>query len=200
MRFHLYLFFFVASSAALLASPPIQPPTENQERDSGLVVYRGGNPGEFMVSWWGYAGNYYFIETSDDLEVWTVLPLVELGGDEAITLGFDLADARRFWKLDYSDDPESELLSTDYNGIGLSAWDQLQLGYNPFETVDTVGNGIPDVWELFWFGTLGVVDPNGDLDQDGQTAMQEFLSSSNPTVSDNPLVGLVLTTPFQREN
>jgi hypothetical protein len=190
MSIFLCLCVFFAGSVALLASPPAQPPSGNQERNSGLVVYLGSNPGELMVSWWGYDENYYFIETSDDLKEWTLLPMVELGGDEAITLGFDLTDARRFWKLDYSDDPESDLLSTDYNGIGISAWDQLQLGYNPFEWVDTHGTGLTDVWELFWFGTVGVVDPNDNPDDDGLTNLQEYENGTDPEHPDTDGDGL----------
>ncbi len=175
---------------SLRSSPPTQPPNEDQERNSGLVVYLDGSPVQIMVSWWGYDEKFYFIETSDDLEEWSMLPTVELGEEEAITLGFDLTEAHFFWKLQYSDDPESDLLSTDYNGIGLSAWDQLQLGYNPFESVDTDENDLHDAWEMHYFGATGV-DPAGDPDGDSLKNSEEFLAGTDPLDPDTDKDGLL---------
>ncbi len=108
-----------------------------------MVVYPGANPGEIMLSWWGYDENFYFIETSSDLHEWTLLPAIELGGDEPITLGFDFSAARLFWRLRYSDDPESELLSADLDGDGLSVYREYDLGSDPFNP-DTSGDGVFD--------------------------------------------------------
>lgn len=46
-------------------------------------------------------------------------------------------------------------------------------------THDTDQNGIPDWWELYYFGHIGI-DPNSDADGDGLTNLQEFQSTSNP--------------------
>ena len=176
-----FLFLAVLCVGSLRSSPPTQPPNEDQERNSGLVVYLDGSPVQIMVSWWGYDDKFYFIETSDDLQEWTMLPTVELGEEEAITLGFDLTEAHFFWKLQYSNDPESELLSTDYNGIGLSAWDQLQLGYNPFDWVDTDENDLHDAWEMHYFDLIGV-DPSAVNPLTGLTHLTSFFQGRNPTV------------------
>jgi hypothetical protein len=44
---------------------------------------------------------------------------------------------------------------------------------------DTDGNGLPDLWEMAYFGRIGV-DPNGDEDGDGLTNLQEYQRWSNP--------------------
>jgi hypothetical protein len=51
------------------------------------------------------------------------------------------------------------------------------------QPTDTDGNGLPDIWQMHYFGHLGV-DPNADPDQDGLSNLQEYLRHSDPT---NPL-------------
>jgi hypothetical protein len=48
-----------------------------------------------------------------------------------------------------------------------------------FDLTDTDQNGLADVWEIQYFGEVGV-DPDGDADGDGLTNMQEFTAGSDP--------------------
>jgi hypothetical protein len=45
---------------------------------------------------------------------------------------------------------------------------------------DADGNGIPDTWEVQYFGTNGV-NPNADPDGDGMANLLEYLADTNPT-------------------
>lgn len=193
MRIHLNLFAFLASSTALLASPP--PPTADS-LNSGLRVYYDDGTESFHLTWWGIDTYYYFIEQTEDLKNWSFVPTVEEGADDPLAMAFQLSADRWFWRVRYSNDPESNLLSADYNEIGISAWDQLQLGYNPFDWVDTDENDLHDAWELYHFGLIGI-DPDADSDGDGQTNLQEFNSGSNPQHPDHPAVSLTLLTPLR---
>jgi subtilisin family serine protease len=47
--------------------------------------------------------------------------------------------------------------------------------------VDSDNNGLPDWWELQYFGHLTGTDPNGDPDGDGASNLAEFLAGTNPT-------------------
>lgn len=47
-------------------------------------------------------------------------------------------------------------------------------------TPDSDNNGLPDGWEKYYFGYVGV-DPYQDKDDDGLTNLQEYLQGSNPT-------------------
>jgi subtilisin family serine protease len=47
--------------------------------------------------------------------------------------------------------------------------------------VDSDTNGLPDWWELQYFGHLTGTDPNGDPDHDGASNLAEFLAGTNPT-------------------
>jgi subtilisin family serine protease len=48
-------------------------------------------------------------------------------------------------------------------------------------TVDTDGNGLPDWWELQYFGHLTGTDPAADPDHDGADNLAEFLAGTDPT-------------------
>ena len=50
-------------------------------------------------------------------------------------------------------------------------------------TVDSDNNGLPDWWELKYFGHLGV-DPNDDPDGDGLTNLQEYQRGTHPQHAD----------------
>jgi subtilisin family serine protease len=47
--------------------------------------------------------------------------------------------------------------------------------------VDTDGNGLPDWWELQYFGHLTGTDPNADPDHDGMSNFAEWIAGTNPT-------------------
>src|SRR5439155_20855499 len=48
---------------------------------------------------------------------------------------------------------------------------------------DTDGDGLPDAWEIQYFGSINDprATPNADPDSDGFTNLQEYLSGTNPT-------------------
>jgi hypothetical protein len=47
--------------------------------------------------------------------------------------------------------------------------------------VDTDNNGLPDWWELEYFGHLTGTDPNADPDHDGMSNLAEWVAGTNPT-------------------
>jgi hypothetical protein len=57
---------------------------------------------------------------------------------------------------------------------------------------DADGNGLPNWFEMFWFGKFGDMttatgtDPKGDPDGDGKTNLQEYLDQTNPTTPSVP--------------
>jgi YD repeat-containing protein len=51
---------------------------------------------------------------------------------------------------------------------------------------DADGNGLPDAWELQYFGHTGV-NPNDDPDRDGFSNLQEYIADTNPLDSNSYL-------------
>lgn len=51
--------------------------------------------------------------------------------------------------------------------------------------IDSYGIGIPDWWQLVWFGKTGI-DPYDDPDGDGWTNVQEYQNGTAPTSFDTP--------------
>ena len=63
---------------------------------------------------------------------------------------------------------------------------------------DANGNGISDLWEQRYFGTVAASHPAGqDSDGDGATDLQEFLAGTDPT---NPDSALKLSGPHIQAN
>ena len=55
--------------------------------------------------------------------------------------------------------------------------------YQTMYQMDRDGDGLPDIWEMDYFGHLGVI-PNDDPDGDGLNNLQEYILGTNPTVNE----------------
>ena len=58
-------------------------------------------------------------------------------------------------------------------------------------TQDDDGDGIPDGWEIYYFGSIGA-DSDADGDEDGYTNYEEFQNGTNPLVGDAPTWGGII--------
>jgi hypothetical protein len=58
--------------------------------------------------------------------------------------------------------------------------------------IDSDADGLPDSWELAWFGTL-TNNATSDFDHDGVSNFQEFLDGTNPANSNSVLYHLTVT-------
>ncbi|MDG1364637.1 MAG: hypothetical protein P8Q54_14295 [Akkermansiaceae bacterium] len=58
------------------------------------------------------------------------------------------------------------------------------------DPTDSNSNEIGDNWETFYFGSLGVVDPNADEEPDGLTNLEEWQNLTRPMVADTDSDGL----------
>lgn len=169
------------SSLLLLPLPSIVAQPTTGSLNSGLRIHETGTgPGDFAAEWFGVDGYYYFPQQSMDLVNWSWVGNYGAGNDNVLGFSFSTNADRLFLRLRYSDDPNSDLLSADFSGTRLSNWDTIQLGYDPFLWEDTLENGLPDVWEIFYFGALGV-NPQADASGDGITNRDNYDLALDPT-------------------
>ena len=78
--------------------------------------------------------------------------------------------------------PEQIQVGVAYANRSPSVW-AIGVGENLQLTtpIDTDGNGLPDTWELHYFGHLGVL-PGADADGDGFTNAEEWLRGTHPAL------------------
>lgn len=166
---------------ALFASATAQGQTATDPNE-GSKLALNHTTGLYSFSWWGKAGRTYFLQQSEDLLNWTYLPILESGTGQAINWDFTSNGSRFFVRLKYTDASTDNPFTADFDGDGVSNYDELQQRTDPFSaTLDT--NGLPLDWEIHYFGHTGV-PANGDDDQDGVTNIQEFANRTDPTKSD----------------
>ena len=65
--------------------------------------------------------------------------------------------------------------------------------------VDSDANGLPDWWELEYFGHLTGTNPNADPDGDGASNLAEFLAGTDPTSAASVLRLAALPTGIQNQ-
>jgi hypothetical protein len=135
--------------------------------------------GSYDFSWWGQPGRTYFLQHSEDLSAWEYLPLIESGANAPLSWGFTSTASKFFIRLRNTDIPTSNPFNDDFDGDKISNFDEVVLGTDPLSAVDTDSNGLPDDWERFYFGHIGV-DPNATAPGGDMTNLQHFALGSNP--------------------
>ncbi len=93
-----------------------------------------------------------------------------------------MADA---WEVAHGLDSTIDDRNLDPDHDGLTNIQEYILGTDPQVrsaggAFDTDNNGLPDAWEIQYFGQIGV-DPNTDPDGDGLTNLQELQGGTDPT-------------------
>ena len=94
--------------------------------------------------------------------------------------------------------PRINLINGQFSGYAWNAntgWVNLEsedLTLNSIVRLDTDADGIPDSWEMRFFGNLTTASATSNSDTDSQTDLEEYAEGTNPTLSNAPL-SLVIT-------
>lgn len=170
------------------------------------AAFTGGALAEtpFQVSWTRGAGTTwnadwigvaphrtYFAQVSEDLIHWEFLPVLEFG-EGLKGVGFDNGGlSQHFFRLMYADEAwvtsEQQARDADFDSDGIpNGFEVEAIGSNPLDKNsaggDSNSNSLPDGWELFHFGGLGVANPNVALKPDGLTNKEKAELGLNPHV------------------
>jgi hypothetical protein len=92
--------------------------------------------------------------------------------------------------------PAVDLKTGNLSGFVFSAncgWISLSNAFARVQTdsldpgADLDGDGIPDAWEVLWFGNVSTADATSDFDGDGVPDIEEHLADTNPLDADDHL-------------
>lgn len=138
-----------------------------------------------------WANRTFFALGSTDLVNWEFFPVVEFGTGAKIT-GFDNGGAPKyFFRLKYIDaewvTTEQAARDADFDGDGIPNWFEVEeLGSDPLDKDSAGGdqnsNGLPDGWERFYFGALGIANPATVSQPDGLTIKEKAELGLDPDV------------------
>ena len=178
MKFRVFLVTLLAS--LLIAAIPSARSADAWEEHSSLT--RDPSTGVFTFSWSGHVGRTYFIQQSEDMVHWTYLPLIEPGADQTIEWAFTSNAGRCFVRLKYSTQSTTDPLDDDFDGDGVSNYEELVHGLDPLTPPSQVfdpANGLPLDWERYYLGHTGGA-ATADDDLDGYSNLYEYQHHTNP--------------------
>ena len=151
---------------------------------------------EFSIRWTGeiqpqFTEPYTLHVTSDDgVRVWLNEQLVidDWGthtARESLSSPLNLVAGQHYLlRIEYFQDRYDAMIRLAWSSPSTPCQvvPQSQLYSKP---TDADGNGLPDLWELHYFGRTGV-DPNADADGDGWSNLQEYQRFSDPIDPQSP--------------
>jgi N-acetylmuramoyl-L-alanine amidase len=170
---------------SLLALTGMASATFAQTPQPQAVLTQGTN-NTWNLDWEGIAGRTYFLQHSEDLVSWQYFPLIESGNDETLGWGFASSADKFFVRLRYTDIVTNDPDNADFDGDGLTNWEEIFIyGTDPFNS-DSDGDGMPDGWEVMnGFNPTHPADADEDADGDGLTNLQEYELGTEPNNPDS---------------
>jgi hypothetical protein len=176
----------------------------------------GGVVGEYGLSGYIYSANVGWINLGDGDPVNHVkyannsikdfgVNFIRINASEAKLRGYAYGANIGWINFEDKGDPRIDLTTKRFRGYAYGAnvgWINLgELGVtlnadSIAPGADTDGNGLPDGWEVTFFGHIGV-NPNADPDADGLPNKQEYQGGHDPTFPDERLLNISTRLPVQ---
>ncbi len=155
------------------------------------VSFTQGSGTTWNADWSGVTGRTYFAQGSVDLVDWEILPVLEFGtGPKGAGIDTE-GTPKYFYRLKYIDadwvTTEQQARDADFDGDGIPNWFEVEeIFSDPLDRNsaggDSNSNGLPDGWELFHFGGLGIANPSAILQPDGLTNKEKAELGLDPDV------------------
>lgn len=146
--------------------------------------------GTWKSEWLGVTKRTYFYQWTHDMVTWHYAPYVAFGtgGHENFMAS---SPSKVFVRLHSVDDTTATTLQqardADFDNDGIpNSYEVETIFTNPLDKNsaggDSDSDGLADGWELFYFGGLGIADPNAILKPDGLTNKEKSELGLNPNM------------------
>ena len=176
MKYIKLILGFLFSYALLIANSP------EDDLNAGLQIRYNAAANTINVDWFARESYYYFLMETTDLasDSWTYFPYTILGsnGIEGVEVQMPADSNMMFFRLCYTDDENSTLLTSDFDNDGISNGDELRDHLNIYDDSDLNEDGVPDDWESFFGANIDSADNDGD----GWTNLEEYSIGTNPNL------------------
>ncbi len=134
------------------------------ERDTANEIWR--------MKWWSHEGRTYLIQHSEDLSLWTWMDVIVTGNNSVREVVLNTNTDKFFMRLVYTDQSTTDPANEDWDGDGVSNYNELLNQTDPFSNKDTDGDGVSDDKE-----TADGTDPNDFFN--GQPPVLAIFSGNN---------------------
>lgn len=159
------------------------------------IDFTPGTGTTWNADWDGVGGRTYFLQWSLDLVTWMYASIVDFGITPD-TVGVDTSsEAKFFVRLKYVDadwvSSKLEAENADFDNDGIPNWYEVEnLFSDPLDGDSAggdsdnggLGDGLPDGWELYYFGDLVTANPTEALEGDGLTNKEKADLGLDPHV------------------
>ncbi len=167
-------------------------------KGGGICCVRNSNPTISKCILWGDSWQEIYVRDSDPL---TLTYCTIEGGTGHSRLGTGCIQADPKFRSPLSGDFHLLAVSPCIDACPDGPADDIDREARPFPTdgaydigadefVETDGDGMPDWWELKYFGSATAADPGGDEDSDGLTNLDEYGNVTDPVAADTDGDGL----------
>ncbi|MEM0966557.1 MAG: hypothetical protein AAGJ81_10455 [Verrucomicrobiota bacterium] len=120
-----------------------QAQTASDLNEGSRITYDSVND-DYALLWWARSPKTYFIQQSEDLEVWNYVPVIEPGKDGVIEWGFTTAADRVFFRFAHTGIRTVDPWNDDFDSDGISNYLEVLLGMNPFVDEGAINTGADD--------------------------------------------------------
>ena len=168
------------SVVLLMASRDALAQTANDPNEGSRLIYDNTNA-IYRFSWWGRSGKTYFIQSSEDLSLWTYRPFIEPGTNHLKEWGVTSTGSKLFLRLQISDQTAADPNAADFDGDGVSNNAELLGGTDPLRVADANNDGMPDEWDAYTLSNFVVYPPKLESHISPSQRQTKSLFLNNPT-------------------
>ncbi len=140
--------FLATVLLCLILLPILSQAQTEDEANEGSKIERDTENNLWRLKWWSREGRTYLVQHSEDLSLWTWMDVIVTGDDSVREVGLNADASKFFMRLVSTDFPSVDPANEDWDGDGVSNYEELLNQTDPFSNKDTDGDGVSDDKEI----------------------------------------------------